>query len=381
MILLIHTADEKQVIVGLVKAGKMIAKKQLAAPYRQAEKILGQIDILLKKQSLDLKKIKGLVVVSGPGPFTALRIGVTTANTLAWALKIPIAQVKLTEFKDLAELADVAEKKIKKAKLKSIIEPFYDKEPNITLKKVAVIFGIFFLLLPVLAFAADLPNQASDNDGLTDEQEMKIYYTDPNKADSDDDGFADKLELINGYSPIYKDKRLITVDSDNDGLSDGYELALHADLKNQDSNGNGLVDGEEFKQQLDPAKPGKVKLEKRIEVSLSRQRLNYFLGPVRLNEFIVSTGKASTPTPVGTFSINKKNLKAWSKMAGLWMPYWMQFYGADAFHELPEWPNGTKEGANHLGRPVSHGCIRLGIGQAKQLYDWADIGTKVVISK
>ncbi len=31
--------------------------------------------------------------------------------------------------------------------------------------------------------------------------------------------------------------------------------------------------------------------------------------------------------------------------------------------------------------PVSHGCIRLGIGLAKAIYDWVDVGTRVVISK
>jgi lipoprotein-anchoring transpeptidase ErfK/SrfK len=63
------------------------------------------------------------------------------------------------------------------------------------------------------------------------------------------------------------------------------------------------------------------------------------------------------------------------------MPYFMQFTKQGAgLHELPEWPNGKKEGANHLGTPVSHGCVRVGIGVAKKLYDWTPVGTKVVVT-
>jgi lipoprotein-anchoring transpeptidase ErfK/SrfK len=58
----------------------------------------------------------------------------------------------------------------------------------------------------------------------------------------------------------------------------------------------------------------------------------------------------------------------------------MQFTGAGhGIHELPEWKNGYKEGANHLGTPVSHGCVRLGVGPAAKVYGWAEVGTPIVI--
>ncbi|MCK4554035.1 L,D-transpeptidase, partial [Candidatus Parcubacteria bacterium] len=69
----------------------------------------------------------------------------------------------------------------------------------------------------------------------------------------------------------------------------------------------------------------------------------------------------------------------WSSW-GLWMPWWMSLQsGYFGIHELPEWPDGSKEGEDHLGKPVSHGCIRLGIGPAEFLYNWAEIGTQVFI--
>lgn len=45
--------------------------------------------------------------------------------------------------------------------------------------------------------------QDSDNDGLTDEEELS-YYTDPLNPDTDDDGYPDGLEVSEGYDPLEK---------------------------------------------------------------------------------------------------------------------------------------------------------------------------------
>ena len=144
MILVINTADQKQVFIGLANKGKLVAKKEFQAQYKQAEKLLVEIDKLLSINNClprfageagQLTTIKGVAVVNGPGPFTALRIGVVTANILAWALKIPVTGIKLTEFRNIDELIKLIFRKIKKAKVGTIIEPFYGKEPNITKKK------------------------------------------------------------------------------------------------------------------------------------------------------------------------------------------------------------------------------------------------------
>ena len=42
----------------------------------------------------------------------------------------------------------------------------------------------------------------SDNDGLTDIEEYKVYGTDPKKADTDGDGYSDGDEIKNGYNPL-----------------------------------------------------------------------------------------------------------------------------------------------------------------------------------
>lgn len=135
MILIINTADQKQVFIGVVDKSKLVAKKKFQAQYRQSEKLLVEIDKLLKTHNSKLVTLTGIIVVSGPGPFTALRIGVITANTLAWALKIPVVGVKLAEFRNTDDLIKISEVRIKKAKINTIVEPFYGKEPNITSKR------------------------------------------------------------------------------------------------------------------------------------------------------------------------------------------------------------------------------------------------------
>lgn len=44
-------------------------------------------------------------------------------------------------------------------------------------------------------------NSDSDNDGLTDYEEVYYWFTDPTVADTDHDGFKDSAEIINGYNP------------------------------------------------------------------------------------------------------------------------------------------------------------------------------------
>lgn len=122
--------------------------------------------------------------------------------------------------------------------------------------------------------------------------------------------------------------------------------------------------------------------EKYIEISLADQRLRYYTAGVLVDEYRVSTGRPGAPTPTGTFKIENKFEKAWSRTAGLWMPKWMAFVpsGKYGLHQLPYWPDGRIEGESSLGRMVSGGCVRLGIKESEKLYDWAEIGTPVYIN-
>jgi len=236
---------------------------------------------------------------------------------------------------------------------------------------------IFFIFFPLFAWANSLPD--ADRDGIPNKDEIEIYYTNPNNIDTDGDGYSDWLELNNGYSPHNPANiKLEKNDFDNDGLSDRMELNFHTNLTMDDTDNDGFLDGEEINNGYNPLLGNGVKLEKRIEINTGAQELSYFLDRVRMGIFPVSSG-VNNSTPQGHFKIDGKSPKAWSHW-GLWMPYWMSLsHGYFGIHELPIWPNGVREGEDHLGRPVSHGCIRLGVGPAEFLYNWSEIGTGVFI--
>jgi|AntRauTorckE6833_2_1112554.scaffolds.fasta_scaffold00189_16 lipoprotein-anchoring transpeptidase ErfK/SrfK len=246
--------------------------------------------------------------------------------------------------------------------------------------KVLTIFIISIFLSVFLVdnvLAVDEKNIDSDNDGISDYDEINVYYTNPYSKDTDGDGYTDWEELNAGYSPHNPEQvSLKDNDQDEDGLSDYWELRFKTNLLVADSDGDGYSDGVEIESAYDPLSKEAIKLKKRIEINLEEQELYYFLDGIRLDTYLVSSG-AYDSTPRGVYTIINKHPKAWSPY-GLWMPYWMGMgTGKFGLHELPVWPNGYREGEDHLGTPVSHGCIRLGVGPAETLYSWTEVGTPV----
>ncbi len=119
---------------------------------------------------------------------------------------------------------------------------------------------------------------------------------------------------------------------------------------------------------------------KYLDIDLAAQRLCRIETDQLIDCFIISSGKASMPTPTGTYNITSKSPRQYSYEYKMWMPWWEQFNGDYGIHELPE-TDTWKEVPDHLGTPVSHGCIRLGVGPAQAVFDWTDIGTTVYIHK
>ncbi|HTW96814.1 MAG TPA: L,D-transpeptidase family protein [Candidatus Methylomirabilis sp.] len=250
-------------------------------------------------------------------------------------------------------------------------------------KNIFFIFLFFTFNLLLFTFpvrAAEVVD--TDEDGLPDEWEINVFHTNPNLADTDGDGYSDWQEIESGFDPLQKGNvKLKETDYDRDDLSDRLELLFGTDPTNPDTDGDSHSDGAEVKAAYDPASSSPVKLKKQIEVNLAKQELTYYLGKIQLGKYPTSTGTKAHPTPKGTYVIANKNLKAWSNSAKLWMPYWLGLKGTKfGIHELPYWPNGVREGEQDLGKPASGGCIRLGRhGEAKTLYDWAEVGTQVIV--
>ena len=148
MFLFINTSSADKIALALIDdQGKILKHKNIPAEYKQSEKLLLNIDKMLKARTGDaplektrpgrnwkletgnyLNRLKGIISVKGPGSFTALRIGVTTANVLAFGWGIPVAGVKSEEFK---QMVSDGIKKLNQAKLGQWVMPEYGMEPNI----------------------------------------------------------------------------------------------------------------------------------------------------------------------------------------------------------------------------------------------------------
>ncbi|NIR92488.1 MAG: hypothetical protein GWO08_02080, partial [Gammaproteobacteria bacterium] len=78
----------------------------------------------------------------------------------------------------------------------------------------------------------------TDNDGLTDYQEIYNYSTDPLVADTDGDGMGDGFEIDNNMTSALPDG-----DEDSDGLSNIAEFQADTDPRDKDSDDDMLWDG------------------------------------------------------------------------------------------------------------------------------------------
>lgn len=88
-------------------------------------------------------------------------------------------------------------------------------------------------------------------------------------------------------------------------------------------------------------------------------------------------GTAATPTVSGVFTVQSKGYYFDS---GSSRCYWYtQFYGNYLFHSVlySKYTGDLVDG--RVGIPLSHGCVRLVIGNAKWIYDNIPSGTKVVV--
>lgn len=131
MILYINTTNETTIIRLFQKNGILIDQKSWLCQKNQSEELLFEIDILLRKNSFNKLNIKSIVVMNNNGSYTGLRVGLSTANALAYSLDIPI----------LASNHDLDAKNIKsfswaiKKRFRTPVMPKYAYPPKITNQK------------------------------------------------------------------------------------------------------------------------------------------------------------------------------------------------------------------------------------------------------
>lgn len=111
-----------------------------------------------------------------------------------------------------------------------------------------------------------------------------------------------------------------------------------------------------------------------IEINVSTQRLIAWEGSTPTYAIIVSTGVEEDPTLIGSFSVQSKHRTA--RMRGEDydvpdVPFVMYYDGNYGIHGA-YWHHS-------FGTPVSHGCVNVAVDHAEWLFNWASIGTPVIV--
>jgi tRNA threonylcarbamoyladenosine biosynthesis protein TsaB len=106
-ILNIETAT-KNCSVALAKDGETILCKEIAElGYSHAEKLHVFIKEIVDEAGIELSNLSAVAVSQGPGSYTGLRIGVSTAKGLCYALDVPLIAIDtLTSLSNQASLQD-----------------------------------------------------------------------------------------------------------------------------------------------------------------------------------------------------------------------------------------------------------------------------------
>ncbi len=106
MILVLDTATRTPVVALAQADGSLVGQRQWQSHHRHGEELLQRIDDLLSDAGVARSDLSGVVVGTGPGSFTGLRIGLATAKTIAYSLDVPIVGVSSTLALALASTDD-----------------------------------------------------------------------------------------------------------------------------------------------------------------------------------------------------------------------------------------------------------------------------------
>jgi len=128
MFLFIHSQDMGKVCYGIATNTQDVVMSSYEV---SPEQNLATLDRFIKDHNMILSDVRGIVVVTGPGSFTASRLSVTMANTFAFVLSTPISGVENKDQRSsreifLAWLTSVHDHP------QTFVTPTYQQPPHIT---------------------------------------------------------------------------------------------------------------------------------------------------------------------------------------------------------------------------------------------------------
>jgi tRNA threonylcarbamoyl adenosine modification protein YeaZ len=96
-LLALDTATSTVVVAVGTPAGELVEARTFPAEHRHGSLLLPTIEALARDRGLALADLAGVIVGTGPGAFTGLRVGLATAKTLAHELGVPLVGVATSE--------------------------------------------------------------------------------------------------------------------------------------------------------------------------------------------------------------------------------------------------------------------------------------------
>lgn len=91
MILFIDTHDSL-ITIGLKNNNELYVKTK-ESEYSHSIYVMPMIEEIFAENNLDIKNLNKIIVINGPGSFTGIRIGLSIAKTIAYALNIDIVTI------------------------------------------------------------------------------------------------------------------------------------------------------------------------------------------------------------------------------------------------------------------------------------------------
>lgn len=136
MVVYVDASEQNAVVVGLTdQAGVMRAQINRRGQWHQSSKIVGLVQELCTRLRVAPKAINGVIVVRGPGGFTAVRLSVAIANALGYTAKMPVVGIERGDADTTATLLARGWVKFKRARASRLVTPLYAGQPNITSAK------------------------------------------------------------------------------------------------------------------------------------------------------------------------------------------------------------------------------------------------------
>jgi lipoprotein-anchoring transpeptidase ErfK/SrfK len=257
-----------------------------------------------------------------------------------------------------------------------------------------------------LAFQAAAGGEGADAPkALTwtvDEEAIKAWLAEQSKTFGDE-RYADPAQIAPALADAFKSSKsevaglvshgdrehIVKAGETLSSIAFDYGIPYPYIEKANPSTAQGLFEGDKIIiPSIDVLLPLPVVQNKRIVISMAGQTVKVYENGELKWDWKGSTGIDSSPTSPGVFQVQTHEEMAYAANWDLYMPWFMGIYrpvpGQDfmnGFHGFPSRDRRQLLWTKNLGHRVTYGCILLDTNNAKALYDWAEPGVVVEITR